>query len=84
MIISIMEEWPGWAWRINNLVTFVRIQGPCSGEKVRLVLMMLGVCVCVGGGDDGSLPWGRTHIQLHDPQYKYFISITILPHQKLQ
>lgn len=39
MIISVMEEWPG--GHESNLLAYVWIQGICSGEKVRPVLMML-------------------------------------------
>lgn len=51
-----------------------RPQGLCSGEGVQLA--------------PGALPQlhrthgpGRTHTWSHGPQYKYFISITIVPHQ---
>lgn len=74
MIISVMEEWPG--GHESNLLAYVWIQGICSGEKVRPVLMMLrvwwwGVMVAYCPGEAGVGGWGgHTHTQSHDPQYK--------------
>lgn len=44
----------------SNLLAFVRIQGLCSGEKVHLVLMMLGVWGW-GGVMVAHCPGGDTH-----------------------
>lgn len=72
-----------WWARQSNLPAFVRIRGFCSGEEAQLVSM----APRGGGGGGALLQPHRSHTaqksqtQSHGPRYKYFISITIVPHQ---